>query len=161
MLRAQAGEEGRRGRGTRWPCRRVTYFRHEAGDGSGSLSEDPSVAKNVKGQASSIAIRTSSSRMGKSVSVMKAIWEDRGEVIPEPEDSAREASPGAGVEMPRLPSHVAVSGQDVLPRLWAAPPSPNPGAHSPAPEPLWGRPRHTPEPQHNPGTPLQRWGSPR
>lgn len=70
-------EEGALGPRRQSTCPRVTYLRHVAGGCSGSWSEDPSVAKNVKGQASSIMVTMSSSRMGKSVSVMNTIWKER------------------------------------------------------------------------------------
>lgn len=60
------------------PPRTRTYFRHKAKGCSGSLSVGPSEATSAKGQASSIMKAASSSRMGKSVSVMTAIWGDRG-----------------------------------------------------------------------------------
>lgn len=67
-----------------WPCDSPhqsttdrTYFRHKARGCSGSLSAGPREATSAKGQASSIMKAASSSRMGKSVSVMTAIWGDR------------------------------------------------------------------------------------
>lgn len=53
-----------------------TYFRHKARGCPGSLSAGPSEARSAKGQASSIMKAASSSRTGKSVSVMAAIWGD-------------------------------------------------------------------------------------
>lgn len=67
-----------------WPCDSPhqstidrTYFRHKARGCSGSLSAGPREATSAKGQASSIMKAASSSRIGKSVSVMTAIWGDR------------------------------------------------------------------------------------
>lgn len=151
----RAGATGGRRKRLHGPCRpgprrRVTYFRHKARDGPGSLSADPSVVKNVKGQASSMAARTSSSRMGKSVSVMKAIWEDRGEVVRNGPDSVWEgARSRRGDAVPA--SHGGARGQDVLQGLSGCTAVPTAGACIPTPEALWGRPAHTPESQDHTG----------
>lgn len=71
-----------------WPCDSPhqsitdrTYFRHKARGCSRSLSAGPREAMSAKGQASSIMKAASSSRTGKSVSVMTAIWGRQTEVI--------------------------------------------------------------------------------
>lgn len=54
-----------------------THLRHKARGCSGSCSADPSEATSARGQASSIMTAATSSRMGKSVSVMTATCGDR------------------------------------------------------------------------------------
>lgn len=114
-----------------------TYFRHKARGCSGSLSAGPREATSAKGQASSIMKAASSSRMGKSVSVMTAIWGGRLRSFQKhrhqglsPPDSSCGSRPGAGAGP--APARVLcshkwlgeASSSDVLPRATRSPTSP-------------------------------------
>lgn len=59
------------------PPQTCTHLRHKARGCSGSCSAGPSEATSARGQASSIMTAATSSRMGKSVSVMTATCGDR------------------------------------------------------------------------------------